>query len=1513
MIPINRTLRYLAALCSICVYVFSGISSADVPAKWKAWPPYNTPKTSPETITPEQLNKLQRANQLWEEMQKNYDTSNFDQAIAYAEQALEIRLQIIGLNHKTIPETLITIAQLYEAKGDKRGAAEWYDRGLELQGDSVTVAKWLAHVGELYTILGQPERAEKNYIRALKIFEHESGQNSHNVCAVLAHLGKAYEGQEKNQQAERAYLRSLAIMRQLKGVDHDDNANLLKMLINFYEKKEDMANAADYMGQLLPIYERQYGSDSIDVGILYGHLGSAYFNMGDYKTALRLFKRAYAILKQKLGSNDSQVIQLQKNLEIVEQAINDQSGSDPEVMPDAFKHSHGISAPHDAGKIPDIVLKHQSGHSGSVTSVAFSTDWKLAVTGGEDRVARLWRLEFGVELRSFNGHKDTVNSVSISSNGHFVLTGSEDKTMVLWDAATGKVIRQFENPSQYPLKVVGLSPTGKYALAVSWNGNSWLWEIKSGKRICSIDINRAHPYDFAFSPKEQFLLFADRSDQAVLIELATGKEIKRFPHPSYVNAVAFSPDGTFIATGCGDHIIRLWDLDSGTEKQQLKGHTDRVIALDVSTDNRLLVSGSGSSDGTARIWDLHTGKALMRFDDKNFFQIEFVKFSPNSRYVNISGFNQTARIWDIQTGQEVLRLEGTERQPMQNITFSTDGRQIMTKSYQVAQLWGSKEGQIVLYFQDPMQKEAPAFAIEGHFTEKSGHLYIPDTGEKLSDAVSISQDGKYVLYHGQRTPLLMTGPTASKAIAVSSDGKYVLVGGVIANGILYDVAIGKEARLLGKYTSPIRVAAFSDDGKLAITAGEDKTARIWNRETGDEIQRFIGHENAINCVDISRDGKILLTGSSDGTARLWNVATGNELLRFFKHESVESCALSPDGELVATGSQETIDLWSAKSGKIYHSLADAGSRSAAFSKDSKRIATVGENGKAVLWDTVTGVRVYELNGHSSQVLSAAFWPEGRLLLTGGEDGTIRLWDLRTGRERGRIVVFNNGDWVVTDTCGHFDANNLENVHGVSWVCSDGPFLPLPVEIFMRDYYEPHLLERLLAGEQFKSVRSLLDLSRIQPYVSITKIEQSKDSPEILSVAMEVSAAEGTFQRGGKDVVMKTGVHDLRLYRNGQLVGRWPEAGEMTYKSLNTTSEEELRAWRKATEIKLDNNGKATKTFTVRLPRREDLKEVEFTAYAFNLDRVKSETARQTYKVPAKLKPVLGRAYVITVGVSGNEDMDWGGLTAPAQDAKLIQETLAKKLRGSGKYEKVVPIWLITVPPVSDLDDEETKQERKTFINPTKENIKTVIDMLAGREVDPARLEQIPQELRSELLPVQPEDLVVLSFSSHGVTDANGEFYVLPYNLGTGSGGKVTPELLKRSISSQELSLWLSPLDAEQLVMVVDACHSAAAVEVEGFKPGPMGNPGLGQLSYDKGMPILVATQAMSSAWAGEYSLLTLALAKEGVGEKQLGLMDALKYAEQRVPKLYEEMMGKEEKRKIQEPKLFEFKHQQVRK
>ena len=111
------------------------------------------------------------------------------------------------------------------------------------------------------------------------------------------------------------------------------------------------------------------------------------------------------------------------------------------------------------------------------------------------------------------------------------------------------------------------------------------------------------------------------------------------------------------------------------------------------------------------------------------------------------------------------------------------------------------------------------------------------------------------------------------------------------------------------------------------------------------------------------------------------------------------------------------------------------------------------------------------------------------------------------------------------------------------------------------------------------------------------------------------------------------------------------------------------------------------------------------------------------------------------------------------------------------------------------------------------------------------------------------------------------------------------------------------VDAGQLSLIVDCCHAAATVEQPGFKPGPMGSRGLGQLAYDKAMRVLAASQsddvALEALVKGEgHGLLTYSLVREGLMDRKaagagvdltLGLL--LKYAKGRVPSLYGEVLN----------------------
>ena len=490
--------------------------------------------------------------------------------------------------------------------------------------------------------------------------------------------------------------------------------------------------------------------------------------------------------------------------------------------------------------------------------------------------------------------------------------------------------------------------------------------------------------------------------------------------------------------------------------------------------------------------------------------------------------------------------------------------------------------------------------------------------------------------------------------------------------------------------------------------------------------------------------------------------------------------------------------------------------------------------------------------------SVAFSPDGKMVLSGSQDHTLKLWDANSGRLLATLISFTDGTWAVTDPEGRFDTADLEEIKGLHWVMPDDPLTPLPLESFMKEYYEPRLLPRIMNGEKFKPVRALMDLNRVQPEVRIVSAKPDSKDPERALIEVEVQGAQNNYELNGKKVAMTTAANDLRLFRDGQLAGHID--GEITKYGD--------KAYRK--------------TFNVRLPSAMSGQEITFSAYAFNDDRVKSATARRTYKVPATVVARKGTAYLIHMGVNRFDNPAWN-LRFAANDARLMRKTLSVKLKKGGAFEQVLPLSLIS--------DEDERHADKALLH-------AILDRLAGKPASPL-LKELPGAV--ELQPATPDDLLMLTFAGHGYADGNGNFYLLTQDTGKGNGKEINDDLLKRSISSEELSQWLKDIDAGDMTLIVDACQSAASVEGKEFKPGPMGSRGLGQLSFDKGMRILAASQADEYALENDnikQGLLSFALVTNGIEEfaadnspkdKKIMLDEWLRYGVSRVPGLAEEV------------------------
>jgi hypothetical protein len=546
---------------------------------------------------------------------------------------------------------------------------------------------------------------------------------------------------------------------------------------------------------------------------------------------------------------------------------------------------------------------------------------------------------------------------------------------------------------------------------------------------------------------------------------------------------------------------------------------------------------------------------------------------------------------------------------------------------------------------------------------------------------------------------------------------------------------------------------------------------------------------------------------------------------------------------------------------------------------------------------------------SEGIDETVYSPDGRFVLSATGDGRIRIFDAVSAQLLLTLVGFSNNTWSAVNPAGLFDSSNLEGLSPLRWLVPDDPFNPLGIEIFTRDYFTPKLISRVFyakAGQNGPAVTPLANLNRAQPQVQIVDVV-AENGPAV-TLRIRVKSGQSKTQADHTGRPLESGVFDLRVFRDGQLVGQYPSLSDDI-----AASDSEREAWRAQHRI-LETGEKIITITNVRIPQLNEVERVTFTAYAFNADRVKGETNEP---VVFRLKPASKgrrRAFLITMAVNPTQAGPIWDLDLALPSAQLATKLWTQKL--SRDYD-VIPLTL-----ESRTDEFGTILPNATA---TKANLRTVLEVLAGRIPASDAPTRALIDRSGRLDRANPDDAIILYIASHGYADPDGRFYVVPFDAAnypwitepylTRCRQNPTPDcraaedFLAHAISSDDLSAWWRGVDAGEMVMILDSCH-AAAVPGRGFRPGPLGDRGFGQLSYDKGMRILAATQPDEVAKATNvgrlgHTLLTEALRTAWHGQQSETVSAWLRETEQQLPQRAKQLYP-ELKNDLQLPELMDF-------
>ncbi len=250
---------------------------------------------------------------------------------------------------------------------------------------------------------------------------------------------------------------------------------------------------------------------------------------------------------------------------------------------------------------------------------------------------------------------------------------------------------------------------------------------------------------------------------------------------------------------------------------------------------------------------------------------------------------------------------------------------------------------------------------------------------------------------------------AVSGIALSSDGRYLASGGHDRLIKLWSTEDGRLFGDLAGHTDVVYDVAFHPDGRLLASASWDGSVRVWDTTTRREVRRLSSHGTSVNRVAFSPDGRLLVSVGSDQSVVYTDMASFREVFRWRAPPDslIYRPAFTPDGATLAlTTSSRIVFLDAGGEGRVLRQVPVDGQyvKCLAFSPDGRLLATgegdlaARDSGRILLWDAVSGERLYALEGHSEPVFGLAFSPDGSRLFSVSQDRTAKIWDMRTRQE-----------------------------------------------------------------------------------------------------------------------------------------------------------------------------------------------------------------------------------------------------------------------------------------------------------------------------------------------------------------------------------------------------------------------------------------------------------------------------------------------------------------------------------
>jgi WD40 repeat protein/predicted Ser/Thr protein kinase len=612
-------------------------------------------------------------------------------------------------------------------------------------------------------------------------------------------------------------------------------------------------------------------------------------------------------------------------------------------------------------------------HDKSVSELALSPDGRLLASSAHDGSVRLWSADSG-ESRELEPHRLAVMSVAFSPDGRRLASASKDGTVRIHELDSGRTsVLQADGGEVY---VVAFAADGSRVLTGSQDGRARVWSLADGMPVKLLE-GHAKPIFFARMLDDGRALTASDDCTARVWQL-DGEPSSTIVAQHADEITALDVHGLQLATASIQGEIIVGSLEPPHTSISLPAHDGGVWSLAFTPDGTSLASGS--FDATARL-TRSDGRGVPKVFVGHRLAIYDVSLDNSGRWLATGSYDSTVRLWDVQQPLLSTRLVGHDK-AVRRVRAHAASERVLTSSHDGSvRIWSARDGTTLAHLPSSVVLYDAAFSPDGQRIA---------TGVSKGDVVLWSSAGELehtLVGHGEPVWQVCFDRVGARVASASLDG----------TARIWSAETGALLATLRGHEDAVYGVDFDPDGKRVVTGSSDGTVRVWDAATGEVEHILGGHTGGISVVVRSPDGETLATGSDDGSARLWPTDwTGEPLVLTGHGKEIQTISFDQSGQqLLTTCSDHRARIWDTRDGTLLHVLEGHASViwDGAF-LPGDRVVTASTDGTLRIWTLRGDAPPLILSGHGSEeVLSLAVINDGHGIVSGSTDGTVRLWQL----------------------------------------------------------------------------------------------------------------------------------------------------------------------------------------------------------------------------------------------------------------------------------------------------------------------------------------------------------------------------------------------------------------------------------------------------------------------------------------------------------------------------------------